>query len=167
MEKKQKGFVIPLILITTIILIIGIFFVNRDSTKTEKTVAIATTDIASTKVNSNKVLSPKETWLEFRTKFSDTKNFEEAWAVSLEYATEETITDFNNNPPELTPEMDEEFFNEVKSMTAKLDSIIVGEEKIIGNNATIEIKMKDNSETGIVSLVKENGIWKIVEEAWE
>lgn len=117
-------------------------------------------------------LTPKETFIKFRTEFDATKTFDEALAVSIKYATKEKATFFRNQSAQVTEAMKAQLFPSLKSMMPPISTIVIISENITGNTATLSLKTNGTSgivttQTGTVTLEKESDTWKIKEELWK
>ena len=118
-------------------------------------------------ISSTIVLGPKETFIKFRTEFDSTKTFDEALAVSIQYATQDRAIFFRNQSTQVTEEMKVQLFPGLKSMIPTINSVSIVSENTIGNISTLTLKNNnDVNTTGTVTLKKESGVWKIEGEAW-
>ena len=111
-------------------------------------------------------------WLKIRKEVDETQNIDELFAVSRKYASKEKLA-FWDSQMELYNSMDQSIkdnlFSMMKTIIPTLDKINVEDIKtnIVGDNATLEIETKDSKEKAEATFVKEDGIWRFVEEVWE
>jgi len=110
-------------------------------------------------------LSPKATFEKYRAALLQAGKIEDLQSMFSKKVNEE----INNTPAEVRPAM----FDLVKTMEPH--SVEVLSEEVTGDNATLALsgktepadsKFKEHT-SGKVTLVKEDGVWKIVKESWD
>lgn len=142
--------------------------IPQSNTEVKVDTSITTKTNPAVQVNNTVVLGSKETFIKFRTKFDSAKTFDEALAVSIEYATQDRATFFRNQSAQVTEDMKTQLFPSLKSMIPPISSVTIVNENIVGNTATLSLKNNNDAKTtGTVTLKKESGVWKIEGEAWK
>lgn len=159
---KQKGKISPTPETTTPSL------QTENQTTSQKVTSTPNSGVAVNTSNTTNVsLTPKETFIKFRKKFDLTKTFDEAFAVSVEYATAERASFFKSQLAQVTEEIKTQLFPTLKSVIPQISSVTIVSENITGNIATLQLKnINDIKATGTATLKKESGLWKIESEAW-
>jgi hypothetical protein len=109
---------------------------------------------------------PEAVYLQYKAEFDSAINFTQFMEVMKKYGSAKQVN--NTRQAEgLSDALRENVFNMVKSVAPAASKIANITESIAGDTATLRVTLKDGSQGGNVTLVKENGIWKIDEEAWK
>ena len=109
-------------------------------------------------------LAPEDTYIKYRAALADAKKIEDLQSMLCRDVNEK----IEQTPPDMRPMM----FGLLKDLTPK--DVQVLSETVNGNGATLVLSGKtepagsgvSEKTTGKVTLVKEDGIWKIDKEAW-
>ncbi len=109
------------------------------------------------------IMSPKEVYLALKTEAANVKDFAGMAAVYRKYLTDEFFQENNFKLQSIPADQREEVFEALKARVVPLSDIRVDtiSESITGNDAVIIAYTKDNEGVGLISVVKENGAWKV------
>ncbi len=116
-------------------------------------------------------LSPEQTFIQYRTELAKTKNFDEYAQVSMKWGDKETVDKMQADQEKLdkaTPEQKLIGYNLVKALMPGLETINIVDLKkqVDETTATLTTSDLDNKMHVTISLVKEEGAWKIKKESW-
>ena len=181
LDKGLSAINIIIVLVVAGIIIGGIYFYlnsqipkpeNMASTPPNSESEEGSDEVASPTQEDLSQLSPKEMWLKIKKEVDETKNVDEFVAINMNYGSKERVA-YWNSQMELYNSMEQSFkdsiFSMLKTSLPTLDNINVDGIKtnIVGDNAILEIGTKDSKEKAEATFVKEDGIWRLVEEVWE
>ena len=182
-KELNKGFS-PIIIII-ILIVVGLiaggiyFYLNSQTPKTENQTPISVNSETETTENTEtsfsqedlSKLSPKDMWLKIRKEIDDAKNIDAFVTVNMKYGSKENVDYWNSQMGQynaMPQSFKDSIFSMIKNALPTLDKINIDgiKEEIVGDKATLKIETKDSKEKGEVNLIKEDGIWKLEQEAW-
>lgn len=112
-------------------------------------------------------LGPGDVYIAYRTEFDKAKNFDDLRALALKYSTKEGVAEIENTPTSQR----EAGFRLLKFMmadTGTINDIKITNQEIGVNTATLSLETTKSPEVkGTVSLILEDGSWKIDLESWK
>ena len=116
-------------------------------------------------------LGPKEVWIKMREEVDKVETMDELFIVSKKYASKEKIVFWDSQMDQynsMSQALKDGLFSMMKDSLPMLNNIDIDgiQIEIAGDSATLKISTKDLKERGEVTLIREDGIWRIEEEVW-
>ena len=115
-------------------------------------------------------VDPKEAFLSIQREFEGVETFDDLWALTLRYGSKEKIAEFQKQKIQVDA-LPSEFKNNLVAMakegTPTVSQITNIEALIQEDAATLTISSSLPGTTGVASMVREDGVWKLTEVAWK
>lgn len=181
--EPEKGFV-PMnkkLLWTSLILlflVVGIAVVfgsqvtvtpDKTSIQTPPTTSpITTPNPTPTQIEDPKVLSPKESYLVMKAEADSIKSYADTEAYILKYGSKAQIAKLEANKKQIDA-LPQSFKDQIVAFVKDplSSEITIIQETLNGNIATLNVQSTKPGLTGIITLVLEDGKWKLELESWE
>lgn len=115
-----------------------------------------------------KIVSPKESYLIMKKEADNIKNYADMEAYTLKYGSKEQTAKLEINKKQIDA-LPQSFKDQIVALAKNplSSEITIIQETLNGNTATLDVQTTKLGLTGVVTLVLEDGQWKMELESWE
>jgi hypothetical protein len=168
MKNSHKGFVSFVVAAIVAILAVGggVYFY----TQTSSTAPVRSEDRDVAEKPSLKVSSPTESYLRMKAEFDGVETFEELDAFMKKYGSKAQVAGLDASRAQvmaMSVQQRDGLVTLARAVSPSSKEITVTAEKMNGTTATLNISSTRPGVTAVVTLVLEDGQWKLEQESWK
>lgn len=155
-HKRVKFSLISIVLLVAVLMISGCAQTAQDTGGTDSG--------SSGVLQPGAGLGPKAVYMNYKEEFDKAESYSEYAALVRKYGSSDAIEKIDKASVPMS--MLNSAFEMMKSVAPTASDFASVDEQITGDTATLSITTKDGESSGTISMVKEDGVWKVQKDSW-